>query len=282
MIKQFLAVIVLLIHAAEGLPQSPHYEVYALQVTAPSKPFAAANQVLGAADTAILTGVFMFWLIKGGNGKNILVDAGFPADIEELKTRAITGYVPPDSMLLRIGIKASAITDIIITHPHWDHLDGVNLFPYARIWMQKGDFNYCMGAAWQKDGNKAGLNKRDMQKLLVLNLEARLVLLEGDDQEIIPGIKAYTGFRHSFNSQYVLVATGGSRIVIASDNTKFYYNLEHLKSLPATGTFNTTAYVTAMRRMKTLVADTAFIVPGHDALLFTRFPLIKEGISRIK
>ena len=139
-----------------------------------------------------------------------------------------------------------------------------------------------MGPACQKEGNKAGLNKRDTQKLLSLNLQGSLVLVDGDDKEIMPGIKVYTGSRHSFNSQYVLVTTAGSHIVITSDNAKFYYNLEHLQSVPVGGTFDTAAYVKAMRRMTTLVTDTALVIPGHDALLFTRFPIVEKGIARIK
>ena len=55
--------------------------------------------------------------MTGDNGKNILVDAGFLGDSEEAKSRKVSGYVRPDSMLLRIGIKAEDITDVILNHP---------------------------------------------------------------------------------------------------------------------------------------------------------------------
>jgi len=41
------------------------------------------------------------------------------------------------------------------------------------------------------------------------------------------------------------------------------------------------AYVEAMKRMKTLVADPNLIIPGHDAAVFTRFPLITDRIVKI-
>jgi hypothetical protein len=34
--------------------------------------------------------------------------------------------------------------------------------------------------------------------------------------------------------------------------------------------------------MKTLVADPKYIIPGHDATLFTRFPKVAEGVVEIK
>ncbi|HEY4875582.1 MAG TPA: hypothetical protein VIH86_08430 [Puia sp.] len=49
-------------------------------------------------------------------------------------------------------------------------------------------------------------------------------MVDGDNKEIIPGIKVYTGSRHTFDSQYVLVKSGTDKIIIASDNIYFYYN----------------------------------------------------------
>jgi hypothetical protein len=119
--------------------------------------------------------------------------------------------------------------------------------------------------------------------MVSLNIAGRLSLVDGDDQEILPGIKVFTGSRHTFNSQYVLVQTGGDRVIIASDNIWIYYNLEHLKSSPyPDGTFDTTAYVKSMQRMKTQASSIKYILPGHDAAVFTRFAIFKPNIVRIK
>ena len=224
----------------------------------------------------------MFWLIRVSNGKNILVDAGFLNDIEETGNFDLINYIRPDSILTRAGLRAVDITDVILTHPHWDHIDGIGLFPNAQVWIQKEDYCYFVGAAWQKEDNNGGFNKRDVRKLLELNLAGKLTLVEGDDKEIIPGIIVYTGSRHTFNSQYVLVKSGSDKIILASDNVYCYYNLEHLKSAPTYATFDASGYVRAMERMKTLASDIKFIIPGHDALLFSRFPTIAEGVIKIK
>ena len=121
-----------------------------------------------------------------------------------------------------------------------------------------------------------------MHKLIDLNLAGKLTLVDGDDIEIIPGIKVYTGSRHTFDSQYVLVKTGTDKIILASDNIWIYYNLEHLISAPTYGTFDTTAYVKSMQRMKTLASDVKYIIPGHDSKMFTIFPTIKEGVIKIR
>ena len=225
---------------------------------------------------------FMIWLVKGDNGKNILVDAGFLEDIAEAKDFAIASYTRPDSMLFKVGLKREDITDVILTHPHWDHMDGIDLFPNAHVWIQKDDFNYFVGSAWQRDGNNWGFNKRDVPKLIDLNLAGKLTLVDEDDKEILPGIKVYTGSRHTFNSQYVLVKTGVHKIILASDNIWLYYNLEYLKSAPSYGTFDTSGYVKSMQKMKTLASDIKYIIPGHDPKIFSMFPVIEEGIVKIR
>jgi glyoxylase-like metal-dependent hydrolase (beta-lactamase superfamily II) len=76
-----------------------------------------------------------------------LVDAGFLKDIPEGKDFEITYYTRPDSALAKIALNPEEITDIILIHPHWDHIDGIGLFPKARIWMQKDDYGYFAGSA---------------------------------------------------------------------------------------------------------------------------------------
>ena len=281
--KRFLlSILIVLITSIVTLSQKVNYEVYALKYAVVGNPLPLSYIVLGGPEKEFMDAIFMVWLIKGDNGKNILVDAGFMKDIEEAKNYNVKNYVRPDSILTKVGVNRNEITDVILTHPHWDHMDGIDLFPNATIWIQKEDFNYFIGAAWQKGGNQGGFNKRDVVKLINANLSGKVTLVDGDDREIIPGIKVYTGSRHTFNSQYVLVESGADKIIIASDNISSYYNLEHLKSAPNNATFDTDGYVNAMKRMKTLASDSKFIIPGHDGLLFSKFRVVAENVIKIK
>jgi len=260
----------------------PAYEIYALKYFGlHSVP--VSELALGAPKKDTMNMFFMYWLIRGNNGNNILVDAGFLNDLDIFRQLNTSFYIRPDSVLQELNIKADEITDIILTHPHWDHIDGVSLFPKAHVWIQKEDYNYFVGQAWQKEGRHQGFYKRDVDTLVSLNIAGKLTLVDGDDREIIPGIKVYTGSRHTFNSQYVLVQTGGDKVILASDNIWIYYNLDHLASSPyPNGTFDTAAYVRSMRRMKTQASDIKYIIPGHDPAVFSRFPLIKPDIVKIR
>ncbi len=273
----FRVLILVSIHANA---QNPGYEIYALKYAAVSFTLPLSALVLDAPQKDSMHADFLIWLVKGNN-RIVLVDAGFNSDIEDAKDFGVINFLRPDSVLFKLNLQAKDVTDIILTHPHWDHADGVDLFPNSQVWIQKEDYNYCVSGAWQKNGKK-DYHKRVARKLLELNIAGRLTLVDGDNKEILPGISVYTGSRHTYNSQYVLVKTGSEKIILASDNAYTYYNVNHLKSAPKDATWDISGYIKAIVRMKTLASDTKFIIPGHDPLVFKNFPAVAEGVARIK
>jgi glyoxylase-like metal-dependent hydrolase (beta-lactamase superfamily II) len=276
-----LLILLVLSLSTAAWSQTEQYKVYAFRFASSSHPWPVSDWVDKGPVNDSVNIDFMIWLIKG-NGKSILVDAGFLQDIEEAKGFDITNYTRPDSTLLKLNVKPEDITDIILSHPHWDHADGLSLFPNAHIWMQKEDYNYFVGEAWQKGGIRGGFNVRDLGMVIQSNLTGKLTLVDGDNKEIIPGIKVFTGSKHTFNSQYVLVETGINKIILASDNIWVYYSLEHMQPPVPGGTFDPASYISSMRRMKTLVTNTKYIVPGHDARIFKNFPRVADGVVEIK
>jgi len=280
--KGVLFILLLSSFSLSALPQSEHYKVYAIKFASVVHPMPVSMWVDTGPDKDSVGIDFMIWLIKGEDGKNILVDAGFLNDMQDAKEFDITGYIRPDSALAKLDLKAGDITDIILSHPHWDHVDGIRLFPNAHVWMQKEDYNYFTGAAWQKGGDHGGFNPRDVRMMVDLNMDGGLTLVDGDDKEIIPGIKVYTGSRHTFNSQFAVVETGNKKIVLASDNIWVYYSLDHMMPASQGGTFDPAGYVRSMQRMKTLASDPKYIIPGHDSKIFSLFPKVTEGVVKIE
>jgi glyoxylase-like metal-dependent hydrolase (beta-lactamase superfamily II) len=265
-----------------GRAQTPNYRVYAIRFAAMAHPTAISMWADKGPDKDSVNIDFSIWLIRGDNGKNILVDAGFRNDIVEAKDFEVANYVRPDSVLAKVGLKPGDITDVILSHPHWDHIDGVGLFPNAHIWIQKEDYNYFVGAAWATDSTSGGFDKRDVRMMVELNIAGKVTLVDGDNKEIIPGIRVYTGSRHTYNSQFVGVRAGDKNIVLASDNIWIYYSLDHLVPASAGGTLDPAGYVRSMERMKTLASSPKYIIPGHDAKVFTLFPVVTDGVVEIE
>src|SRR2546429_6019142 len=167
----------------------PVYEVYAVRY-AVIQDFPVAGLVKDADPARKLDIAMMVWLVRG-NGRNIVVDSGFYHE-RLFKDWKIKDFVRPSEALLQAGVKPEDVTDVIITHMHWDHADGMDLFPKARIWIQKDEYTYYTGAAWQAGGKHGGIEPVDVLTIVKLNTQSQVNLVDGDDREIIDGVRVYT------------------------------------------------------------------------------------------
>lgn len=274
--KSLLKIIPLLlvINLLFSCKRTDEYQVYAIKY-ADGWKIQAKDWVTGADLSDSVDVCEMFWLIKSHDGKNILVDAGFIDSANLFKE-----YTRPDSMLKKLNIEVSEISDIIVTHPHNDHIGGLILFPEARVWMQQDDYDYFIGPAWEENGYRTGFEKNDVENLLSISKQGRLKLIKGDNIEIMPGISVFTGSKHTFGNQYLRVNSGKNKILLASDAIWFYLNME--KELPVCVCMDTASYVKTIKRIKTLVADPGLIIPGHDDEVFRKFTEVQDWIVRIE
>ena len=268
------------LHGLEARAEEPPaYEVYAVRY-AKLVDFPVRALVQGAEPGRKLDIAMTLWVLRGPDGRTVLVDAGFYRPQHLREGGRVADYTRPDRALGRLGIKPEEVTDVVVTHMHWDHADGVNLFPKARVWIQKDEYNFYTREArppGDRDDNKDG---DEVSAMVKLNTQGRVRLVDGDAREILPGVTVYTGGRHTFASQYVGVNTKAGRVVIASDNLYLYENLD--KHLPIAQTFDAKANLAAQDRMKQLAASLRLILPGHDPEVFVRFPKPGNGVARVE
>lgn len=85
---------------------------------------------------------WMFYYIEYKDRK-ILVDTGFNNE-KLVQMFDIKEFKDPLQILSENGINAESITDIIITHSHFDHIGNIDRFPGARIIINKKEFNIFM------------------------------------------------------------------------------------------------------------------------------------------
>ena len=264
--------------AASQSPSSPNagpYQVYAVRYGVLPQ-FRVSGLVAGADSSRRLDIPVAFWVVKTP-GRVFLVDCGFYRErlIEQWKVR---DYVKPSVAIGALGLQPQDITDIVITHMHWDHAGSLDLFPKATVWMQRDEFAYYTGDAWQPGGVHGGIEPDDVLAVVRANTEGRLRLL-GKDQEILPGLDAHQGGCHTHASQFVTVKTDGGAVVLTSDNVYLYENLE--KQAPVAGA-DRACNLEAQKRILALASDPRLIVPGHDPAVFTRFAALSPGVVRIR
>ena len=155
----------------------------------------------------------------------ILVDTGYDDASDEDQALAdgvnLTNYQNPKTVLKKIGIDAEDVKHVILTHAHWDHMGGIRLFPNATFYLQKEELTkWIETVALPKEYDilKASISYTDLELCVGLLKERRLVLLDGDVDNLFSGIDirvARDG--HSFASSLVIVNTHGKKYVMVGD-----------------------------------------------------------------
>jgi glyoxylase-like metal-dependent hydrolase (beta-lactamase superfamily II) len=242
------------------------------------RQFPLSGLVMGAPREERLDLAMVFWLMRG-EGRTVLFDTGFHR-AEWFERFDVADYLRPDSALVLAGVDPADVTDVIVSHAHWDHMGGIDLFPGATIHIQRGEYDYYTGPAWREGGRHGGIDPEDIVHLVGRNAAGEVRTVEGDDVEVLPGIRAFTGARHTYGSQYILV-DGAERYVLASDNCYLFRNLETRTAGATFEPSDRAANEAALARMELLAGAAERVIPGHDPLQFERFP--RQGrVARIR
>jgi glyoxylase-like metal-dependent hydrolase (beta-lactamase superfamily II) len=267
-----------LLLANASAPQSPEYTIEAIRYGT-IRDFPVSELVIGAPEGEKVDIAMVVWLIRR-EGRIVLFDSGFHRErwLKEFPT--FTDYLRPDEAVRLAGVAPDQVTDVVVSHAHWDHAGGADLFPKATVWIQRQEYAYYTADAWQEGGRHGGIDPEDVRALVRINTEGRLRLVDGDDREILPGIRAYTGARHTYASQYVRV-DGTAPVVLASDNLYLYRNLAEHRASATFSDADRDANVRNQARMVELAGSADRVVPGHDAKQFEKYPT-KGRVARIR
>lgn len=266
------AVIAAVLGGSSPARPAPTYEVYAIEY-AELDGFPANALILGADPARKLDLSMMVWLLRG-QGRTILVDAGFYRE-EFLKSWKVREFRKPSDAVAAFGVKPEEVTDVVVTHMHWDHADGADLFPNATVWVQRAEYEFYRDPANQQ---RTGVFPSDVAMFQRIEQAGRLRLVAGDSQAVVPGITAFIGGRHTKESQYLTVLTRAGTVVLASDNVYTYENLDRHR--PIAATWDTVSNLAAQDRMKRQAGRPDLVVPGHDPQIFVRFKGT-AGVARI-
>lgn len=249
------------------------YEVYALKYA--ERDTTTCQFFYRETTHAPLTLHYFVWLILGGPHP-ILVDTGFPED--EAKKRGMRGYVSPASVVERAGVKAADIPIALITHLHYDHWAGHHLFPGAEFWIQKDEVAFWTGPWGRAPAFAQSANVESLARLVTTNYAGKVRIVEGE-REVLPGIRVHRVGGHTAGLQIVTVQTARGTVVLTSDASHFYRNVETgqpvqiITSLPE--------MLQAFETINTLAGREKLIVAGHDPQVAERFKTVEPGIIKI-
>jgi glyoxylase-like metal-dependent hydrolase (beta-lactamase superfamily II) len=218
---------------------------------------------------------WLFWIVRNDE-RTLLVDTGSD-DVDEAR-RGIEGFVPPLERLQQLGISPLEVTDVVLTHAHWDHMGNLAPYPNAKIWIQEAEMEHVMSRVSAERPSRSGVRWAHMQQLLDAEQDGRLARVRGEAQPA-PGIRLRLSGGHTPGSQYVLVEAPDGPVVIAGDAAYLYENVQWHE--PIGSGVDQNANLMAIQEMHRLAISPFFILPGHDPRVMDWFPEVSESIVEI-
>lgn len=265
------------------------YSIWVLDYAA-VKTFPQSVMLYGPQYHGVRNLPYAYVLIKG-RGEVMLVDTGYDhqqygkylADLY-----GVSNWHSPADVLGECGVTPEDVTHVFITHAHFDHMGGLDLFPNATFYIQKREldkwiwaltlgpeFRFLVGAA----------DPADIMKATRLARDGRMVVVDGDREDVIPGIDLHLAAdTHTYGSMYVTVRNDGARDsadswIFAGDLIYTYDNLTGLDTndpylVPiglAVGSQSNLLFASA-EMLKAVGGDHRRVVPVHEDRLKDTFP----------
>ena len=252
----------------------PQYEIYAVKYAHHARR-ASENFIGGDPHDGPMPLDYFIWLIRG-EGREIVVDTGFSAPMAAKRQRDHLRC--PTEGLGLLNVDSKKIKDVVITHLHYDHVGNFDLFPAATFHLQDLEMHYATG---RHMGQPVFSGAYEVEEVvgMVRRAYAGRVRFHDGDAELAPGVSLHLIGGHTMGLQVVRVATRRGRVVIASDASHFYANMEQVRPFPIV--YSVADMVEGYGRLRELADSPAHIIPGHDPLVLERYPAPSKALQGI-
>jgi glyoxylase-like metal-dependent hydrolase (beta-lactamase superfamily II) len=251
------------------------YEVFAIKYATLERK-ASENFIDGDPHETASNLDYFLWLARSKD-RIFVVDTGFDATVAKRRGRKLV--TPPIESLRRLGVDAGKVKDVIITHLHYDHVGNFALFPAATFHLQDDEMSYATGRHMAHEFFSHSYELDEVIGMVRRVYEGRVRFHDGD-AALAPGLSLHRIGGHTKGLQAVRVHTRAGWIVLASDATHLYANMQEERPFPIV--FEVSRMIEGYRRLRELADAPELIVPGHDPLVMKRYPAANaelEGIA---
>ncbi len=209
---------------------------------------------------------YFMWLLRRG-AEVILVDTGYDAGEAAARGRPIR--LDPVASLVPFGISPEDVSDIIVTHLHYDHAGGLHLFPNARLHLQAAEMAYATGPCMCHDTFRMPFTVGHVCEAIRRLYSGKVTFYDGE-AEVAEGVTVHCIGGHSRGLQCVRVRTQAGWLVLASDAAHFYENFMARKPFPIV--VDLQDMLDGFETLERLASSPGLIVPGHDPMVRSYFP----------
>lgn len=249
----------------------PVYEVYALRYASVDRR-RSDNFIRHDGHDGPMPLDFFVWLLKGPD-RNILVDTGFGAESARERGRRLE-CCPIESLRL-LGVDPADIGDVILTHLHYDHAGNLGKIPNAVFHIQDDEVEYATGRCMCHRALRHPFRADDVEQV-IRHVYANRVRFHRGNDVVTPGVELVLIGGHTKGLQAVRVNTVRGWVVLASDASHYYANMQQGNPFPAV--YDVAAMLEGHLLCQQYADSPDHVIPGHDPLVLERYPRI-EGLN---
>ena len=241
------------------------FNLYALRYAHHPKRSASENFISGDPHEEGSPLDYFVWVAQRSD-RVFVVDTGFGEEAARHRQRQLLRQ--PRDGVKALGIDPTAVEDVIITHLHYDHAGTLDAFPRARFHIQDREMAFATGRCMGHAAMRHAFAVEDITAM-VRHLYAGRVAFHDGDEELAAGLSVHRIGGHTAGIQCVRVFTRRGWVVLASDTSHLYANMEQGRPFPIV--LNVADMLEGHKRLHQLAASQRHIVPGHDPLVMKRY-----------
>lgn len=218
---------------------------------------------------------YYVWLLRRDD-EIYLVDTGFGEAAARQRGREL--FMRPAQGLALLGVQATAVRDVILTHLHYDHAGTLADFPNATFHVQDAEPAYATGRCMCHAPLRHPFDVEDIVEY-VRRLYAGRVAFHQGSSELAPGLSLHLVGGHTAGLQIVRVWTRRGWVVLASDASHFYEHIGARRAFPLV--FHVGDMFQGYARIEALAESPEHIIPGHDPLVMEKYPPVRRDLAGI-
>lgn len=209
---------------------------------------------------------YFVWVIRGDD-RLWLVDTGFGEAAARARGRELLRC--PIESLSVLGIRAEEVENVVLTHLHYDHAGNLPKLPNAHFHLQEREIHYATGRFMRQPFLRHAYDPDDVCEV-VRRVYADRVHFHLGDADLAPGLSVIRVGGHTDGLQAVRVHTARGWVVLTSDASHYYANMNERSPFPIV--FNLGDMLEGYARLRSLADSDDHLVPGHDPLVRELYP----------